>query len=227
MDYAIMSGGDVSSLGESAVDQLHQLFKWASKSSKGLLLFIDEAEAFLSCRQSSYHAHNYRSQDISTRNALNALLYQTGIQSTTFMMVLATNRPEDLDKAVLDRVDISLYIGLPDIFEREKMIKLYINVHIHKYIIEKHRNYIFGLRINTNRANHLQSIQMLFNDKMMMKLAESTQGFSGREISKLFIGIHHAMLLSPNQTLTEDMIINVLKQKMDDHKNVLLFSSKQ
>ena len=58
MDYAIMSGGDVSSLsatgsngsGTSAVDQLHALFKWASRSSKGLLLFIDEAEAFLSSR---------------------------------------------------------------------------------------------------------------------------------------------------------------------------------
>ena len=39
------------------------------------------------------------------RNALNALLYQTGTQSYNFMMVLATNRAEDLDSAVIDRMD--------------------------------------------------------------------------------------------------------------------------
>ena len=39
-----------------------------------------------------------------TRNALNALLYQTGTASQTFMLVLATNRAEDLDDAILDRM---------------------------------------------------------------------------------------------------------------------------
>ncbi|CAM9222031.1 unnamed protein product, partial [Heterosigma akashiwo] len=37
------------------------------------------------------------------RNALNALLFQTGTQGAAFMMVLATNRAEDLDSAILDR----------------------------------------------------------------------------------------------------------------------------
>ena len=105
-----MSGGDVSSLsatgsngsGTSAVDQLHALFKWASRSSKGLLLFIDEAEAFLSSRsghttQSSGTSANAGvsqqskgiKHDTNSRNALNALLYQTGIQSTTFVILLS------------------------------------------------------------------------------------------------------------------------------------------
>jgi ATPase family AAA domain-containing protein 3A/B len=39
------------------------------------------------------------------RNALNALLYRTGEASSRFMLVLATNRPGDLDRAVGDRVD--------------------------------------------------------------------------------------------------------------------------
>lgn len=53
MDYAIMSGGDVGPLGEDAVNQLHGLFKWAATSKKGLLVFIDEADAFLSSRGTS------------------------------------------------------------------------------------------------------------------------------------------------------------------------------
>ncbi len=42
------------------------------------------------------------SQD--TRDALNSLLHETGSCSRDFMLVLATNRPEDFDEAVLDRM---------------------------------------------------------------------------------------------------------------------------
>jgi ATP-dependent 26S proteasome regulatory subunit len=37
------------------------------------------------------------------------------------MMVLATNRAEDLDSAVLDRMDESLYLGLPDAEKRQSL----------------------------------------------------------------------------------------------------------
>ncbi|KAL2545608.1 AAA-type ATPase family protein [Forsythia ovata] len=47
LDYALMTGGDVAPLGSQAVTKIHQLFDWAKKSKKGLLLFIDEADAFL------------------------------------------------------------------------------------------------------------------------------------------------------------------------------------
>lgn len=47
LDYAMMTGGDVAPLGSQAVTKIHQIFDWAKKSKKGLLLFIDEADAFL------------------------------------------------------------------------------------------------------------------------------------------------------------------------------------
>ena len=75
-----MSGGDVGPLGEQAVTDLHNLFSWARSSSKGLMLFIDEAEAFLGSRSRSAHT-------VHMRNALNALLFQTGDQSKHFMLV--------------------------------------------------------------------------------------------------------------------------------------------
>ena len=53
MDYAIMSGGDVAPLGSKAVSQLHDMFDWAEGSRKGLLLFVDEADAFLGRRGDS------------------------------------------------------------------------------------------------------------------------------------------------------------------------------
>jgi SpoVK/Ycf46/Vps4 family AAA+-type ATPase len=34
------------------------------------------------------------------------------------LMICATNRKSDLDKAVLSRVDVSIYFGLPDSMQR-------------------------------------------------------------------------------------------------------------
>jgi ATPase family AAA domain-containing protein 3A/B len=66
------------------------------------------------------------------RNALNAMLYQTGEQSNNFMMVLATNRPSDLDAAVVDRMDETLEFDVPEEHERHNMIKLYYDTCIRR-----------------------------------------------------------------------------------------------
>jgi hypothetical protein len=71
MDFAIMTGGDVAPLGADAVTRLHELFDWAEASNKGLLLFIDEADAFLGVRGQTQMSEGVRA-------ALNALLSRTG-----------------------------------------------------------------------------------------------------------------------------------------------------
>lgn len=103
--------------------EMHKLFEWAKRSKQGLLLFIDEAEAFLGTRSRA---------DISEhmRNVLSALLYQTGTQSYHYMLVLATNRPGDLDRAVTDRMDETLLFHLPGLQERDRMVKQYFNTFI-------------------------------------------------------------------------------------------------
>lgn len=80
-----MSGGDVAPLGGDAVKQIHGMFDWARRSNKGMLLFVDEADAFLS--------HRHGQQGEALRSAINAMLYRTGDQSPDYMVILATNRP--------------------------------------------------------------------------------------------------------------------------------------
>nr|TKS00194.1 hypothetical protein D5086_0000184070 [Populus alba] len=70
-----MTGGDVAPLGAQAVTKIHEIFDWAKKSQKGLLLFIDKADAFLSERNSMHMSE-------AQQSALNALLLHTGDQST-------------------------------------------------------------------------------------------------------------------------------------------------
>src|SRR3546814_767667 len=118
MDYAIISGGDVAPLGKAAVTEIHNLFQWAKRSRKGLLLFIDEAEAFLGSR-SRVHTSEH------IKNALNALLFNTGTESLNFMLVVATNRPEDLDDAIIDRIDESVHFSLPGKRERQLILRQY------------------------------------------------------------------------------------------------------
>jgi ATPase family AAA domain-containing protein 3A/B len=43
----MMTGGDVVPLGSVAVTKIHEIFDWSKKSQKGMLIFIDEADAFL------------------------------------------------------------------------------------------------------------------------------------------------------------------------------------
>jgi ATPase family AAA domain-containing protein 3A/B len=209
MDYAIMSGGDVGPLGEDAVSQLHHLFKWANKSEKGLLVFIDEAEAFLAIRGAS------NSSDIHTRHALNALLYQTGTQSKNFLLVLATNRPEDLDPAILDRIDVTLKIDLPQYAERVLLTKLYMHEHVTRVASETKA---FSILSWLWRKKLIIIAEECYRDDTVTAISEQIEGFSGREVAKMFIAVQYAMYLAPDHTLTKAALTAVVNHKVLEHK---------
>ena len=75
MHYAIMTGGDVAPMGPAGVTAMHKMFDWSSTSRRGLLLFVDEADAFLRKRSSEQISEDLRA-------SLNAFLYRTGEQSS-------------------------------------------------------------------------------------------------------------------------------------------------
>lgn len=120
MDYAIMTGGDVGPMGKDGVTAIHKVFNWASTSRNGLLLFVDEADAFLRKRSSEHISEDLRS-------ALNAFLYRTSEQNSKFMLVLASNTPEQFDYAINDRLDEMVEFLLPGPEERERLIRLYFD----------------------------------------------------------------------------------------------------
>ena len=246
MDYAIMSGGDVAPLGEDAVNQLHGLFQWAMKSRKGLLVFIDEAEAFLSTRSgssdssssssgssSSYEnsgsssvgnddgSGNSSNSNVHIRNALNALLYQTGTPSYKFMLVLATNRPGDLDSAVLDRIDVSISISPPQLQQRLSLIQLYMNYHLLQIVMKSQMKTWWILSIFTyyNTTNSMKRYidDDCYSDETKELIAKLTIGFSGREIAKLFIAAQYAMYLAENSKLTKKILLKTVDLKVQEH----------
>ncbi|XP_020573097.1 ATPase family AAA domain-containing protein 3-like [Phalaenopsis equestris] len=205
LDYAMMTGGDVAPLGSQAVTKIHEIFDWAKKSRKGLLLFIDEADAFL-CERNNIHMSE------AQRSALNALLFRTGDQSRDIVLVLATNRPGDLDPAVTDRIDEVIEFPLPGEEERFQLLKLYLNQYISSESDPRSSSW-------SSRFSKPQQKIVLkgVSDDDIREAARRTKGFSGREIAKLMASIRAAVYGSPDCVLDSNLFMEMVSFKVDEH----------
>lgn len=214
LDYAMMTGGDVAPLGPQAVTKIHEIFDWAKKSRKGLLLFIDEADAFLCERNSTYMSE-------AQRSALNALLFRTGDQSRDIVLVLATNRPSDLDSAVTDRIDEVLEFPLPGEEERYKLIKLYLN----KYLYQQDTNgeTKWGGLFFKKRPQKITVRDL--SDDVIREAAKKIEGFSGREIAKLMAGVQAAVYGRPDCVLDSEIFKEVVDYKVAEHHQRIKLAS--
>ena len=83
LEYAVMVGSDIAPLGNNAVTELNKIFDWAQNQRNGMILFIDEADAFLRDRKGGISE--------ATRHSINSFLYRTGTPSEKLILVLATN----------------------------------------------------------------------------------------------------------------------------------------
>ncbi|KAI3842150.1 hypothetical protein MKX03_012758 [Papaver bracteatum] len=204
LDYAMMTGGDVAPLGAEAVTKIHHLFDWAKKSNKGLLLFIDEADAFL-CERNSIHMSE------AQRSALNALLFRTGDQSRDIVLVLATNRPGDLDSAITDRIDEVIEFPLPGEEERFKLLNLYLK----KYLETEDKNES-GLKLLLKKKPKQITVKDLSEDQIR-EAARKTDGFSGREIAKLVASIQAAVYGQSDCALDSHLFKEIVDYKVAEH----------
>lgn len=218
LDYAMMTGGDVAPLGSQAVTKIHQIFDWAKKSKKGLLLFIDEADAFL-CQRNSKHMSE------AQRSALNALLFRTGDQSRDIVLVLATNRPADLDGAITDRIDEVIEFPLPREEERFKLLKLYLNKYVSSS--EKDNSKSSSSLFKSYFSKQPKEIVIKdISDDVIREAAKKTDGFSGREIAKLMASVQAAVYGREDCVLDSSLFMEVVDYKVVEHNQRLKLVSK-
>ncbi|XP_070560731.1 ATPase family AAA domain-containing protein 3-A-like [Ptychodera flava] len=196
MDYAIMTGGDVAPMGKDGVTAMHKVFDWASSSRRGVLLFVDEADAFLRRRSSEVISEDMRA-------TLNAFLYRTGEQSKKFMLVLASNQPEQFDWAINDRLDEMVNFDLPGLEERERMVYYYFD----KYILQP----------ATSGKSRVQGSTDDYGEKCK-EIAGKTEGLSGREIAKIGVAWQASGYASEDGMLTAEMIDARVDEAVKQHK---------
>jgi ATPase family AAA domain-containing protein 3A/B len=205
MDYAIMTGGDVAPMGREGVTAMHRVFEWAGTSRRGVLLFVDEADAFLRKR-----SQEVISEDL--RATLNAFLYRTGEQSNKFMLVLASNQPEQFDWAINDRIDEMVEFDVPSLDERQRMVRLYFDEFVLKPAMEGKKR--------------LKVAQFDYGVKCS-EIAHRTEGLSGREISKLGVAWQAAAYASPDGILTESMIDDRVADALRAHQKKIIWHTEQ
>nr|XP_034809040.2 ATPase family AAA domain-containing protein 3A isoform X1 [Pan paniscus] len=210
MDYAIMTGGDVAPMGREGVTAMHKLFDWANTSRRGLLLFVDEADAFLRKRATVSvtkplatmgRATEKISEDL--RATLNAFLYRTGQHSNKFMLVLASNQPEQFDWAINDRINEMVHFDLPGQEERERLVRMYFDEYV--------------LKPATEGKQRLKLAQFDYGRKCS-EVARLTEGMSGREIAQLAVSWQATAYASEDGVLTEAMMDTRVQDAVQQHQ---------
>lgn len=205
MDYAIMTGGDVAPMGRDGVTAMHRVFDWARTSRRGVLLFVDEADAFLRKR-----SQEKISEDL--RATLNAFLFRTGEQSNKFVLALSSNLPEQFDWAINDRIDEMVEFDVPSLGERNRMVRLYFEEYV--------------LKPATEGKKRLKVAQFDYGAKCS-EIAAKVDGLSGREISKLGVAWQAAAYASDDGILTEKIIDEKVADSIKAHKKKVAWQKEQ
>ncbi|CAT04999.1 Cell division protein [Mesomycoplasma conjunctivae] len=175
--------------------RVRELFKEARAESPAII-FIDELDAIGRSRGSGIGGgHDEREQ------TLNQLLVEMDgmVENSGILLIGATNRTDVLDPALLrpGRFDRSIIVGLPDIKEREEILKLHAK----------------GKRISQNitlaniakRTPGFSGAQLenVINEATLLSVREKTQVITGKQIDEAIDRVISGPA-KKNRVITED-----------------------
>ena len=190
VDYAILTGFKVAWLGAKAATEIDKLLDWASTSRRGLLVFIDSADAFLRERNTL---------EADLRPCVDAFLYHTDELDKNFMIILISGRPDGLDRAVNYRINQYIKFELPGPKERVRLLQL----HFKKSIVEP-------------AAQKRLKVDNFDYDATMSRISEMIPGFSGRQIMLLTKQWESAASASSKGVLTEEIMLRIVEQRLKE-----------
>jgi ATPase family AAA domain-containing protein 3A/B len=166
LEFACMSGSSFSKFQDGeAIEALDELFAWANKCN-GLMIFIDEAETFLSKRE------NMDPQS-KAYQLLNNFLNYTGQRSSNFMIVFATNHKDVLDSAMYRRIDDLIEMPLPCKAQRFETLVLY------KILMDGRQN----------EKSLTNSVVLHLTNTVIEQIAQDTKGLSYGELEGIINNI--------------------------------------
>ena len=196
LEYVFMSGSSFSKFKDGeGIEALDELFAWAKKS-KGLMIFIDEAETFLSKRE------NMDPQS-KAYQLLNNFLNYTGERSSQFMIVFATNHQDALDSAMYRRIDDLIEMPLPSKSQRIEALNLYKN----KILLDKKQN----------EKEFVKSAKQCFTDQVMEAIGKKTIGLSYSDLEGIMNTIKTDSDILEPAVVTVDLINTVVGRAVKKH----------
>jgi len=196
LEYVFMSGSSFSKFKDGeGIEALDELFAWANNST-GLLIFIDEAETFLSARE------NMDPQSRSYQ-LLNNFLNYTGERSNKFMIVFATNHKDLLDSAMYRRIDDLIEMPLPAKSQRIDALNLYIK----KILMDTKQN---GLAF-------VNSVAKCLHLKKIETIAEKTKGLSYGDLEGIINTIKTDTDILISALINDDVVDVVVDRAVKKH----------
>jgi len=170
MDYVIMSGSEIINHPNNVM-ALREAVLFAANNPKGTIVFIDEVDAIGFDR-----ARNQDRKVVIILEELLVLMSDPQVQASC-KFIIATNKPHDLDPALISRSEDKIYVGLPGQVEREKMLKLFLN----KYVIgSKHL-----VKDQGKSMEVILSCASDVTDQVIAALAQKTAGLAGRTLEQI------------------------------------------
>lgn len=222
IDYAYVSGREITTSGEDAVRQMQTLFSWARLSTDGILLFIEDAEAFLRSSESSLMTDSYTREN---NNALCTFLHNMKRIKKNIILVLATSQGDStLDGEVLDICEESIYFPLPDASCRKGLLLSYFDTCVQKFV--DRNNTAFSLKskliqLLTRQAPILLSLEKdIMSGKHLEDAVAATRGLSGDDIRELMVAMQRELYDSDNKRLDCVTAWKLIEEKMKYHRDV-------
>ena len=149
------------------------------------MIFIDEAEAFLSKRE------NMDPQSKSYQ-LLNNFLNYTGQRSSNFMIVFATNHKDVLDSAMYRRIDDLIEMPLPSKKQRIDTLILYKN----KILMDTVQN----------EKSLTSSVAHFLTHAVIEEIAQDTKGLSYGELEGIMNNIKTEADILDHPAVNADLI---------------------
>ncbi|XP_037536534.1 outer mitochondrial transmembrane helix translocase [Nematolebias whitei] len=147
------------------------------------IIFIDEIESFLRNRSSLDHEATamMKAQFMSLWDGLDT-------SATTQVMVMgATNRPQDVDPAILRRMPATFYVGLPNSRQREDILRLILagenlsNAINLKEIAERTESYSGSDLRELCRDAAMYRVRDYVRKEQMRQIVQQLQGYQEEE----------------------------------------------
>jgi|GEM_PF-3269032 len=192
LEWAELTGSSLFTKG-AGISAIDELFAWAHKSKRGLLIFIDEADSLLPDRTNiDPNSDNYK--------IINHLLNYLGTKSNKCMVVMSTNHKIVFDPAMRRRIHDSVHLPLPGFTERVRLLELYAQ----KTLFDEKQN----------SQAFVTAAQQVVNATMIQTIAAQIDGFSNDEVATLIETIKSLADISDDGMITQQLAERAVKQQI-------------
>ncbi len=193
MNFAIIKGSNFFKFKENvALIEFEKLLRWSETSEKPLILFFDEGDLPFARRDRD-------STTAFQRKLVTTLLGMLEKPSLKHIkIIIATNFPNLLDPAVINRMGSKIAINLPALPERMKILKLYLS----KHVLNR------GIQIRRDLLEKLNA------------LAQKMAGFAPRTIEETTHAMRREVRFRKGRVLTLAIALQVIEEKVAEELSI-------